>query len=116
MARYTKAAQRQVDLLKQLDREYAKLNKALDASLKASAPTPAKAEKQPSRSRSFELDVAGSTCLREGHYNARSKTLALTFVKSGSQYLYFDVPRSVARQVESGEDFNDLIRDQFDYA
>ena len=115
MARYTKAAQRHVDLFKQLDREYAKLNKALDASLKANAPTPTK-RNQPSRSRGFALDVAGSTCLREGHYNAKSKTLALTFVKGGGQYLYFDVPRSIARQVESGEDFNDLIRDQFDYA
>lgn len=115
MARYTNAAQRQVDLFQQLDRDFAKLNKSLDASLKASASTPAK-RSQPSGSRGFALDVAGSTCLREGYYNAKSKTLALTFVQGGSQYIYFDVPRSVARQVESGEDFNDLIRDQFDYA
>lgn len=100
MARYSKAAQRHVDLFKQLDRD----------------PVPAKSNKRSSQSKSFELDVAGSTCLREGYYNAKSKTLALTFVKDGSQYVYFDVPRSVARQVESGEDFNDLIRDQFDYA
>jgi len=73
-------------------------------------------KRRSARTSSFALDVSGSKCLSDGRYNGKTKELAVTFARDGSQYIYQDVPRSVAKQIESGEDFNDLIRDQYDYS
>ncbi len=94
-----------------------KLNAAIDANRKASAPTPKAAKSNSRRSgRGFALDVSGSKCLSDGRWSPNNGgTLALTFARDGSQYLYFGVDRATAKDVDSGEAFNELIRDQFDY-
>lgn len=93
-----------------------KLNAAIDAQLKRDAPTP-KAKPNARRSgKGFALDVDGSTCLSDGRWSPNGGgTLAVTFVKGGDQYLYFGVERSVAKQIESGEDFNELIKGNYAY-
>lgn len=64
----------------------------------------------------FALDVDGSTCLSDARWSpANGGTLAVEFVKGGSQYLYFGVPRKVAKQIDNGEDFNALVKDQYAY-
>lgn len=64
----------------------------------------------------FALDVDGSTCLSDGRWSpSNGGTLAVTFVEGGDQYLYFGVDRATAQSVQSGEDFNDLVKGQFDY-
>ena len=68
------------------------------------------------RSRSLVLDVAGSKCLADARWSsANGGTLAVQFVKGGAQYLYFGVERSIAREINSGEAFNELIKDNYDY-
>jgi hypothetical protein len=64
----------------------------------------------------FALDVSGSTCLADARWSPNGGgTLAVEFLKDGSQYLYFGVPRSVANQIDSGEDFNDQIKGNYPY-
>ena len=64
----------------------------------------------------FSLDVSDSTCLDDARWSPNGGgTLAVTFVKDQSQYLYFGVDRATARQVDNGEDFNDLIKGRFPY-
>lgn len=61
------------------------------------------------------LDVAGE-CLSEARWSSRTKELAVTFTRTGEQYVYYDVPKSVAKQLDGGEAFNELIRGQYDYS
>ena len=95
-----------------------KLNRQLDADLQkridqAVASKVGSNSKQ--RGKGFELDCAGK-CLSEGYWSPRDGgTLYLTFARTGDDYIYYGVPRSVAREVTSGEDFNDLIRDVYEY-
>lgn len=93
-----------------------RLDAAIDANRAASKPTP-KAKPNARRSgKGFALDVDGSTCLADGRWSPNGGgTLAVTFVKTGDQYLYFGVERSTAKQIESGEDFNELIKGQYSY-
>jgi hypothetical protein len=64
----------------------------------------------------FAIDVSGSTCLSDARWSpANGGTLALTFVKGDAQYLFYGVGRKTARACDSGEAFNDTIRDQYDY-
>jgi hypothetical protein len=64
----------------------------------------------------FSLDLSESTCLDDARWSPNGGgTLALTFVKNQSQYLFYGVDRATAKQVDSGEAFNDLIRDQYPY-
>jgi hypothetical protein len=91
-----------------------KLSASIDKNLKANAPnvahnTPAK------RSAPLELDVAGQ-CLSEAVWSPRTKTLAVTFTRTGDQYVYYDVPKSVAQQLDGGQSFNALIKNGgYDY-
>lgn len=73
------------------------------------------ATKRTSRAKSFSVDVGGSKALYDVRWNGKTKELAVTFVKDGSQYVYSDVPKSIAKQIDSGEAFNDLVRDEYDY-
>jgi hypothetical protein len=93
-----------------------KLMASIDANRKASAITPKAKPNAPKSGKGFALDVDGSTCLSDARWSPNGGgTLAVTFVKDGSQYLYFGVERSVAKQVDSGEDFNDLIKGSYSY-
>ena len=77
---------------------------------------PASGSNSKRKGKAFGLDVTGSTCLSDGRWSPNNGgTLAVTFVKDGSQYLYFGVGRSTAKQIDSGEDFNALIKGQYDY-
>jgi hypothetical protein len=90
------------------------LTQILDAQIQAGVDRAVRGHNSKRRGKGFALDVTGSTCLEDARWSP-SGTLAVTFVKGGDQYLYFDVPRSVAKQVESGEDFNELIKGGYDY-
>lgn len=74
--------------------------------------------KKPKRShhknQTLVLDVAGE-CLSDARWSSKTKELAVTFTRTGEQYVYQDVPKSVAKQLDGGEAFNALIRDQYDY-
>jgi hypothetical protein len=66
----------------------------------------------------IELDVAGQ-CLSEAYYRSDGKgsgTLFVTFTRTGDDYVYYDVPKETALQLDGGEAFNALIRDNFDYS
>jgi hypothetical protein len=93
-----------------------KLNASIDANRASSKLTP-KAKPNARRSgKGFALDVTGSACLSDGRWSPNGGgTLAVTFVKGGDQYLYFGVERSTAKQVQSGEDFNELIKGSYPY-
>jgi hypothetical protein len=91
-----------------------KLSSEIDKSLRANAPAP-KAGHNSKRSAPLDLDVAGQ-CLSEAVWSPRTKTLAVTFTRTGDQYVYYDVPKSVAQQLDGGESFNALIKDGgYDY-
>jgi hypothetical protein len=62
------------------------------------------------RAGSIVLNVDDSSCLSDARWNAKTQELAVTFARTGAQYVYYDVPRSVAKQIDSGEAFNDLIK------
>jgi len=64
---------------------------------------------------SLVLDVDGSTCLSDARWNAKTQKLAITFARTGAQYVYQDVPRSVAAEIDGGEAFNDLIWGNYSY-
>jgi hypothetical protein len=67
-------------------------------------------------SKGFAIDVSGSTCLADARWSPNNGgTLALTFVRDGSQYLYFGVDCSTAKGIDSGEAFNAEIRGAYDY-
>jgi hypothetical protein len=89
---------------------YAEIDKSLAANAPRAKPNARRSSK------GFEIDVSGSSALVDARWSPNGGgTLALTFAKKSAEYLFYGVPRKVARQVDSGEDFNSLIRDQYPY-
>ena len=91
------------------------LDADLQKSIDRAAGTTKKAHKKQS---TIELDVAGR-CLSEAYWHDSGDgtgTLFVTFTRTGDDYVYYDVPKDVALELDGGEAFNDLIRDYYDYS
>jgi hypothetical protein len=74
----------------------------------------------PRKSRTIELDVAGK-CLSEAYWRDNGNgdgtgTLFVTFTRTGDDYVYYDVEKEVALELDGGEAFNALIRDYYEYS
>lgn len=69
-----------------------------------------------SRAKTIQLDI-DSTAIGTATY--RNGKLYVEFARDGSQYIYNDVPKSVAQELEdadsAGQYFNDEIRDNYDF-
>ena len=61
-----------------------------------------------------------STCFSYAAYNRSSKVLYLTFRESGESYYFFDVGRKKAYDLftagSMGSEFNDEVKDSYDYS
>lgn len=93
-----------------------KLMAAIDASRKASIITPKAMPNAPKSVKSFALDISGSKCMSDARWSPNGGgTLAVTFAKDGSQYLYFGVDRATAKGITDGEALNAEIIGSYDY-
>lgn len=70
------------------------------------------------KGRSLVLDVAGSECLSDARWNAKTHQLAVTFARDGSQYVYDGVSRDDALAIEDdpGDAMNYLIKPSYPYS
>ena len=95
------------------ERQFASLDKSEAKNAAYLKPTK---KNSAARGKGFALDVAGSKCMSDARWSpSNGGTLAVTFARDGSQYLYYGVDRSTAKGITSGEALNAEIIGEYDY-